>query len=157
MWQEDFLLWYNLICVLYASCMFIGISFYRLENFSFVVLLKIFSGPKSWDTLPSFIPTILKLSLFIASQISWKFCIFFFFLDLTFSLVDILIYSVVFSMPERVSLSFLVFCWWCLCMLFLFSLIDFSIFRIPSVCVFFIASIFIFMAWTVLNPKYYGD
>ena len=59
----------------------IGMSFFRLEKFSSMILLKIFSGPWSWDSSPSSIPVILLLDLFIVSQISWIFCIrdFFFF------------------------------------------------------------------------------
>ena len=50
MWWEDFVFWSNLIGALQASCMFIGISFFKLGKFSSIILLKMFSGPWSWDS-----------------------------------------------------------------------------------------------------------
>lgn len=41
MWQDDFLFWSQLFGVLQSSCMLIGISFFRLGTFSFIILLKI--------------------------------------------------------------------------------------------------------------------
>lgn len=86
----------------------IGLSFFRLGDFSSVILLKIFCDPWSWNFLPSYIPIILRLGLFIVSQILWRFCVRNF-LDLTFSLTDISILSVVSSMPE--ILPSLLFYW----------------------------------------------
>jgi hypothetical protein len=51
MWPEDFLFSSNLFGVLYASCMFMGISFFRLVKLSSTILLKIFTGPLSWKSL----------------------------------------------------------------------------------------------------------
>ena len=39
------LVWCSLFIVLYASYTFIGITFLRLENFSFLILIKISPGP----------------------------------------------------------------------------------------------------------------
>ena len=53
-------------------------------------------------------PIIVRLGLLMVSQISWMFCVRNF-LDLTFSLTDVSISSIVSSMPE--SLPALVSCW----------------------------------------------
>jgi hypothetical protein len=58
-----------------------------------MVLLKIFSGPLSWESFSSSIPVIFRFALFIMSQISWMFYIINF-LDFVFSLPDILISSI---------------------------------------------------------------
>jgi len=50
-----------------------GISFFRLWMFSSVILLKIYTGPLSWDFLLSSIPIILRFDLLIVSWISWMF------------------------------------------------------------------------------------
>jgi hypothetical protein len=47
MCREEFLFWSSLFGVLQASCMFMGISFYRFGKFSSIILLKIFAGPLS--------------------------------------------------------------------------------------------------------------
>jgi hypothetical protein len=60
-WQGIFLFWFNLISVLKASIMFIGITLFRLGNFSSMILLKIFSGPLNWDMSLSSSPIILRL------------------------------------------------------------------------------------------------
>ena len=62
--QEDFLFWLYLFGVLYASCTCICSSFLKLENFSFMILLKIFSGPLAWLSLPYSIPVVLQFGLF---------------------------------------------------------------------------------------------
>ena len=67
--------------------------------FSCMILLEIFSGPRSCDSLPSSIPIILRLDLFIVFQM---FCVRKF-LALTFSLTDVSIYSIVSSLPEMFS------------------------------------------------------
>jgi hypothetical protein len=53
--------------------MFMGISFFRVGKFSSIILLKIFIGPLSWESLLSSIPIILRLGLLIVSWISWMF------------------------------------------------------------------------------------
>lgn len=55
-----------------SSCMFKGISFFRLEQFSSIFLLKIFLGPWRWESSP-FIVIIIKFGLVLLSQISWMF------------------------------------------------------------------------------------
>jgi hypothetical protein len=55
-------------------------------------LLKIFSGPLSWESSSS-IPIIFRFGLFMVSQIFWMFCVRNF-LDLAFSLTGVSI-----SMP----------------------------------------------------------
>jgi hypothetical protein len=75
MFRGDFLSWSNLYGVLYVSCTFIGISFFRLGKFSFIISLKIFSGPLDWDSSPSSTPIILGFGLFIMSQISQTLCV----------------------------------------------------------------------------------
>lgn len=77
--------------------MLIGLSF-TLGKFSFMILLKIVSGPYIWESSFS-IPIILKFCLFTMSLISWMFC-FRNFLDLRFSLTNVLISSIVFSTPK---------------------------------------------------------
>lgn len=57
----------NLFLVLYAPCNFMGISFFRLENFSFMVLLKVFLGSLIWDYSFS-IPIIVRFVLLRMSQ-----------------------------------------------------------------------------------------
>jgi hypothetical protein len=42
---EEFLFWSSIFGVLLASCIFMGISFFRLGKFSSIILLKIFTGP----------------------------------------------------------------------------------------------------------------
>jgi hypothetical protein len=43
------------------------ISFFRLGKLSFMILLKTFSGPLSWESSFSCIPIILRFSLFTVS------------------------------------------------------------------------------------------
>jgi hypothetical protein len=47
--------------------MFMGISFFRLGKFSFITLLKIFTGPLNWEFSLSSIPTILRFHLLTVS------------------------------------------------------------------------------------------
>jgi hypothetical protein len=68
------------------------------EKPSPMILLKIFSRPCIWESSPS-IPIILRLGLFIVSQISWMLYAMNF-LDLAFSLIDVLISSIISSMLE---------------------------------------------------------
>jgi len=44
MWWEEFLFWSNIVGVLQASCMFMGISFFRLGKFSSMILLVLWVG-----------------------------------------------------------------------------------------------------------------
>jgi hypothetical protein len=54
--------------------MVIGIFFFKLENFSSMILSKIFSGPWSYDSSRSSIQIILRWTLFLVSQNSLMFC-----------------------------------------------------------------------------------
>jgi hypothetical protein len=64
--------------------MFMSISFFRLRKFSSLILLKIFTGPLSWESSLSSIPIILRFGLHIVSWISWMFLVRIF-LPFTFS------------------------------------------------------------------------
>jgi hypothetical protein len=46
-------------------------SFFRFGKFSSMILLKIFSGPLSWESLFSSILITLRFGIFIMSWISW--------------------------------------------------------------------------------------
>jgi len=50
-----------------------GISFFRLGKFFSMILLKIFTGPLSWESSLSSIPIILRFDLLIESWISYMF------------------------------------------------------------------------------------
>jgi hypothetical protein len=105
-------------------------------------LLKLFSGPLSWDPLPSSIPVILRFNHFVVSRISWIFWVrsFSYFV---FSLTDESIPSMVSSMPEILSSIS------CILLLMLESVApDFS--KVNSIYVFFIVSISIFSSSTIL-------
>ncbi len=75
----------SLTSVLYVSSMFIGISFFRSGKFSFIILLKIFSGPWIQDslsssiTLPPPLPLPLLLLLLFSFSFSLSFSFFFLF------------------------------------------------------------------------------
>jgi hypothetical protein len=95
--------------------MFMGISFFRLGKFSSLILLKIFTGILSWESLLSSIHVILRFVLLIVSWISWMFCVrticilhfafcFFFF----FTVMSV--FSICYLLHLRFSLLFLVFC-----------------------------------------------
>jgi hypothetical protein len=43
--------------------MFVGISFFRFEKFSSIILLKIFAGPLSWESSFSSTPIICRFGL----------------------------------------------------------------------------------------------
>jgi hypothetical protein len=82
--------------------MFMGISFFRLGTFSSIILLKIFTGPLSWESLLSSIPIILRFGLVIVSWISWM-CWVRSFLLFVFSLTDVSMFSMVSSALEILS------------------------------------------------------
>ena len=64
-----------------------------------MILLKIFSEPLIWASSPSFIPIILRFGLFHSVpgflDVSYQE-----FLDLTFSLTDVSVSSIVTSIPD---------------------------------------------------------
>jgi hypothetical protein len=88
--------------------MFMGILFFRLGKFSSIILLKIFTGPLSWESSLASLPVILRFGLLMVSWISWMFWIRSF-LHFAFSLTVLSMFSKVSSVPE-ILLS-LVFCW----------------------------------------------
>ena len=125
-----------------------NISYFGLRKLSSMILLKIFSCPLIWDSLPSSICIVISLCLFILFQNSWMFSVSNY-LDLTFSLTDVLISSILFFY----AWNFLFCLFYCVgdsCICCSCSLPRLSISRIPSVCVFFVSSIYIFRFWIVL-------
>jgi len=124
--------------------MFMGISFFRRGKFSFIILLKTFTGPLSGN-LPSLLylsslglvfslcpefPGCFGLGAFCIFHFLWLLgqCVFWYLLHLRFSLRS------------------LVFCWWCL---HLWLLISFLGFLSPG-CDLFTFSISIFRSWMFL-------
>lgn len=63
-----------------------------------MLLIKVFSGPWSWESFPS-IPIIVIFGLLIVTQIFWMLCVRNF-LYLPFSLIDELVSSILSSTPE---------------------------------------------------------
>jgi hypothetical protein len=128
--------------------MFVGISFFRLENFSSTMLLKIFTDPFSWEPSLSSIPIILRFHLLIVSWISWMFWV--------RSFYDFCIFF-----NCCVNVFYDIFCSWnsllysCI-LLVLFESMTTDLFpRLPNsrvvfLCDFFIVSISIFRSWMVL-------
>jgi hypothetical protein len=81
--------------------MFLGISFFRLGRFSSIILLKIFTGPLSWESSLSSIPIFLRF----VSWISWVRS----FLHFAFSLTVVLMFSMVSSALEILSSIFYIY------------------------------------------------
>ena len=102
MCQQEFLFWSSLFGVLKASCMFIGISFFRLEKFSSIILLKIFTDPLSWESSLSSIPIFLRFGLLIVSWTSWMLWVRII-LHFALSLTVVSMFSMVSSAPEILS------------------------------------------------------
>lgn len=67
--QRKFIFCPSTFAVLYVSCTLIGISFFRLEGFSSMIMLKMFSVTLTWISSPSSIPIILRFDLFSVSDI----------------------------------------------------------------------------------------
>ena len=122
-----------------------GISFFRFGKFSSLMLLKIFTGPLSWDSSLSSIPIILRFGLFIMSYISsiWWARTFLPFLKLLCQcfLKYIFAWDFLFSLGTSGG-------YYCIYDLVLFPW--FYISRIVSLCDFIIVSISIFRSWLVL-------
>lgn len=123
---------------LYASYTLIGISFFRLGKFTSVILLKVFFISLIYIS-SSFISIICSFDLSIVSQTFCMFCayIYFYLLDVTFSLTEV--FDLVFSTWVSVSMS-------CNLLVILTSevfvwLSKFFIFRFILVYVFFSVSI----------------
>ena len=97
--------------VLEASCIFMGISFFKLGRFSSIILSNIFAGPLNWESVLSSIPIILMFQSFHCSWVSWMFWVRNF---LLFAFSSLLCQCLLwYFLPLRFSLLFLVFCcWW---------------------------------------------
>jgi hypothetical protein len=142
MCQEELLFWSNLFGVLWASCMFMGISFFRVGKFSSIILLKIFTGHLSWKSSFSSIPIILMFGLLIVSWISWMFWVMII-LYFAFSLIVVSVFSMMSSVPEMLSSIS------CILLVVLASMapdffLRFSISRVISLCDFFYCFFFHF-------------
>jgi hypothetical protein len=58
----------SLVQSIWSSVGVMGISFFRLGRFSSIILLKIFTGPLSWESLLFSIPIILRFHLLICPE-----------------------------------------------------------------------------------------
>jgi len=82
--------------------MFMGISFFCLGKFSFIMLLNVFTGPLSWESSLSSIPVVLQFDLLIVYSISCMFWAWSF-LCFTLSLTVVSMLSMVSSVPKILS------------------------------------------------------
>ena len=101
-WQKDFSFWFNQFGVLCASCIFKGIWFFSLENFSCIIFLQIFFWVFELVFSLFSIPITYSFGIFIVSQISYMFSVRKM-LDLTYSLTTVSISSTVYSFPAILS------------------------------------------------------
>ena len=145
--KGKFLFWSNLFGVLYASCTLIGISFFRLGKFSYMILLKIFFCIFHLDfftflysCLHSFVPSLVSL-------IFWVFCA-----RKLFRFNVLFNQNIFFSCYSILFILYILFCLWGLSLKFLFEFLnvsfsDFPQFELVSFslwffCLFVFASLF---------------
>jgi len=89
-----------------------GISFVRLGKFSSLILLKIFTGPLSWESSLSSIPIILRFIFSLGPGFLYIFWpVAFSVLHYLWQLCRCFLWNLLLL---RFSLLCLVFCWWCL-------------------------------------------
>jgi hypothetical protein len=91
-----------------------SINFFNVYRYHFLYVGNVFFYDFVenifWDFSSSSIPVILRLGLFMVSQISWMFYDVRIALDLMFSFTDVSISSIVSFVPDTLSSS-LVCCW----------------------------------------------
>jgi hypothetical protein len=132
-----------------------GTIFFRLGKVSSIILLKIFTGPLSWESLLSSIPKILRFGLLIVSWIPKSrelfafciFCCFSVFACLFLLLCQCFLWYLLYL---RFSLPPLVFCLVMLASMASDLFPRFSNSRVVPLCSFFIVSSSIFRSWMVL-------
>ena len=112
-WYFDYYVMGGISLLVHSIWSSVGLSFlyghlFRLGKFSSVILLKIFTGPLSWESSVSSILIILRFGLLIVSWISWMVLVKSF-LHYAFSLTVVSRFSMVSSASE-ILLS-LIFCW----------------------------------------------
>lgn len=102
--------WSSLIDVLSVLCTFVGMSSFGLGKFFWIILLNIFSGDLLQDCSPYSIPINFRSCFFMASKISWIFCVRRFFrCNIFFGRSIYFLYS---TFNGWDSFPSLVFCWW---------------------------------------------
>ena len=139
-----------LVFSLLPVCSWASFFFYHFRSgmFSFLILLKIFTGPLSWEFLLFSIPVILRFVLLIVFWIAWMFWVRKF-LHFALSLTVVSMFSMVSSVPEILSSIS------CILLLMLESMTSdlfprIYISEVFSHCDFFIVSTSIFRSWIVL-------